>query len=104
MLSAILYLPITYLLFPKPIVTATSTYTWGGIYLASLVGVILTGAIVLITNYYTSTSFSPVRKIALASETGHAHQHHRGACHRSAGDGVAGHLHRARDPAELLRR
>ncbi len=71
-LSAILYLPITYWLFPKPIVTASFTYTWGGIYLASLVGVILTGAIVLITNYYTSTSFSPVRKIALASETGHA--------------------------------
>ena len=71
-LSAILYLPITYLLFPKPIVTSTFTYSWGGIYLASLVGVVLTGAIVLITNYYTSTSFSPVRKIALASETGHA--------------------------------
>ena len=32
----------------------------------------MTGAIVLITNYYTSTKFSPVRKIALASETGHA--------------------------------
>ena len=71
-LSAILYLPITYWLFPKPIVTASFTYTWEGIYLASLVGVVLTGAIVLITNYYTSTSFSPVRKIALASETGHA--------------------------------
>ncbi len=71
-LSAVLYLPITYWLFPKPIVTASFTYTWGGIYLASLVGVVLTGAIVLITNYYTSTSFSPVRKIALASETGHA--------------------------------
>ena len=71
-LSAILYLPITYSLFPKPIVTGAFTYTWGGIYLASLVGIVLTGAVVLITNYYTSTSFSPVRKIALASETGHA--------------------------------
>ena len=71
-LSAVLYLPITYALFPKPLVIGATSYTWGGIYLASLVGVVLTGAIVLITNYYTSTSFSPVRKIALASETGHA--------------------------------
>ena len=71
-LSAILYLPITYSLFSKPVVTPAFTYTWGGIYLASLVGVVLTAAIVLITNYYTSTSYAPVRKIALASETGHA--------------------------------
>ena len=27
---------------------------------------------VLITNYYTSTDYAPVRKIAKASETGHA--------------------------------
>ena len=72
LLSAVLYLPITYWLFPHPVVTGSFTYTAGGIYLSSLVGIALTGAVVLITNYYTSTSFSPVRKIALASETGHA--------------------------------
>ena len=32
----------------------------------------MTGVIVAITNYYTSTAFKPVRRIALASETGHA--------------------------------
>ena len=35
-------------------------------------GLVMTGVIVAITNYYTSTSFAPVRKIAMASETGHA--------------------------------
>ena len=32
----------------------------------------MTGVVVVITNYYTSTSYPPVRKIAKASETGHA--------------------------------
>ena len=71
-LSAVLYLPITYALFPHPVTALGFTYSWGGLYLASIVGIILTGAVVLITNYYTSTAYSPVRKIALASETGHA--------------------------------
>ena len=71
-LSAVLYLPITFWLFHTPQTIGGHTYTAGGIYLASLVGLVLTGAVVLITNYYTSTSYSPVRKIALASETGHA--------------------------------
>ena len=32
----------------------------------------MTGIVVVITNYYTSMSYHPVRKIAKASETGHA--------------------------------
>ncbi|MBV9463449.1 MAG: sodium/proton-translocating pyrophosphatase, partial [Verrucomicrobiae bacterium] len=32
----------------------------------------MTGIVVIITNYYTSTAYAPVRKIAKASETGHA--------------------------------
>src|SRR5436305_1433790 len=42
------------------------------LYFASLVGLLMPGIVVIITNYYTSTSFAPVRKIAKASETGHA--------------------------------
>ena len=71
-LSAVLYLPVTYWLFPASQTFGGITYTPGNLYLAALVGLVMTGAIVLITNYYTSTKFSPVRKIALASETGHA--------------------------------
>jgi K(+)-stimulated pyrophosphate-energized sodium pump len=70
--SAILYWPATKLLFPAIIQVGEATYTSGQVYLATLVGLAMTGVIVAITNYYTSTAFKPVRRIALASETGHA--------------------------------
>jgi len=41
-------------------------------FFASMVGLVVTGLLVYITEYYTSTSYGPVRYIAKASETGHA--------------------------------
>ncbi|MFH1098383.1 MAG: sodium-translocating pyrophosphatase [Candidatus Uhrbacteria bacterium] len=41
------------------------------LYGPALIGLLVTALIVCITEYYTSTSFSPVRSIAKASETGH---------------------------------
>ena len=43
-----------------------------GLFAAALVGLVITGLLVVITEYYTSASYAPVRSIATASQTGHA--------------------------------
>src|SRR5690606_4896667 len=45
---------------------------WLNLFGASLIGIVVVVLIMFITEYYTSTRYSPVRKIALASETGAA--------------------------------
>ncbi len=42
------------------------------IFVCAVVGVLITGLITYITEYYTGTQFSPVQRIAKASVTGHA--------------------------------
>ena len=77
-ICAAVFYPVTVAMFPDGLKTqdvlgmGSATYSAGSIYFASVIGLLMTGAAVLITNYYTSTEYSPVRKIAKASETGHA--------------------------------
>jgi K(+)-stimulated pyrophosphate-energized sodium pump len=46
-------------------------FTQMGVFTTAVIGLLLTGLIVMITEYFTSTSFSPVKHIAQASLTGH---------------------------------
>jgi K(+)-stimulated pyrophosphate-energized sodium pump len=71
-ISAILFWPATHLLFPTGVMIAGVSRTPTQLYLASLIGLVMTAVVVAITNYYTSMRYSPVQKIARASETGHA--------------------------------
>ncbi len=41
------------------------------LFLCSLIGLAITGAIVVVTEYYTGTKYKPVKSVAAASESGH---------------------------------
>ena len=54
------------------VITAGETsFTGMALYWCMLLGLVITGLIIWITEYYTGTNYRPVRSIAKASETGH---------------------------------
>ncbi|MCX6765350.1 MAG: sodium-translocating pyrophosphatase [Candidatus Moranbacteria bacterium] len=61
-----LFYPVT-----KSLMSANNLYNWQNLYLASVIGIIVTAGMVAITEYYTSKKFRPVQAIAKASKTGH---------------------------------
>ena len=65
-LSAIGFYPAT-----KYLMEGNGQYTVNNIFFASLIGLAVTAALIVITEYYTSTKYKPVREIAESSETGH---------------------------------
>ena len=71
-LSLIAFFVITQTLFPAAItLTDGRVVTPDNLFAACTVGLVLTGALVWITEYYTGTQYAPVRHIAQASTTGH---------------------------------
>jgi K(+)-stimulated pyrophosphate-energized sodium pump len=76
LLAALLFLPVTLWMMDG----LTFSGTGGGetpptewdIYVCALIGLVVTACLFVITDYYTSTRFSPVKSTARASVTGHA--------------------------------
>src|SRR6187399_859108 len=63
LISAVAFYFITKSFFPEQL---------GPLFGCALIGLGLTAAMIVITEYYTATEYSPVRKVAEASQTGHA--------------------------------
>jgi K(+)-stimulated pyrophosphate-energized sodium pump len=72
--SAILSVPViwwvtSYLIGTGPI--AGQAFTGMSLFYCSVIGLIVTGLLVVVTEYYTGTNYRPVQSIAKASTTGH---------------------------------
>jgi K(+)-stimulated pyrophosphate-energized sodium pump len=65
-LSAIAFYPIT-----MQLMADNGKFDTMNLFYASLIGLVVTAAIVVITEYYTDKKYAPVRQIAEASSTGH---------------------------------
>ena len=72
LLACIAFYFVTVQMFPAGLTNSAGvTFSSTNIFISAIVGLIVTGAIFWITEYYTATEYGPVQQIALASTTGH---------------------------------
>ncbi|MBP7419511.1 MAG: sodium-translocating pyrophosphatase [Xanthomonadales bacterium] len=72
-LAAVAFWFVTADMFPAGLkVDDATTISARAIFYCGLIGLALTAAMVVITEYYTATEYAPVRHVAAASTTGHA--------------------------------
>ena len=72
-LSLIILYPITDLIIglDTEYYINEKTFTGTGLYFCGIIGLIITGLIIWVTEYYTGTNYRPVRSVASSSITGH---------------------------------
>jgi K(+)-stimulated pyrophosphate-energized sodium pump len=71
--SLIILYPVTdYVIgFDSEYTVGEKTFSGMSLYLCGIVGLIITGLLIWITEYYTGTNYRPVRSVAASSTTGH---------------------------------
>lgn len=68
----VIYFVTTYLVGWNVSLRATGvTFSGADLFYSAMIGLAVTAALIVITEYYTSTNFRPVRSVAKASESGH---------------------------------
>ena len=71
-LACIAFYFVTVQMFPAGLTNAAgANFSAANIFISAIVGLVVTGAIFWITEYYTATEYGPVQHIAQASTTGH---------------------------------
>ena len=73
-LSLIFIYPVTQLVLgdmSTEFTFASTSFTGMSLYVCAFVGIVITGLLIWITEYYTGTNYRPVQSVAKASTTGH---------------------------------